>query len=396
MQAAIATPERRRLMLVAALCGAFGVAAWAFYVAAFAATFGQDWTVFFTAVRLYFDGHLASLYDIDRFTALVHARFSLPAAGPHPWLYPPTFLLLLLPFGALSFAASLAAFVIVGAGATVAAMRGATARGWPRWFDAAALLLSPAAALTACLGQNSFWTAALLVGGLRLVPSSPALGGALLGLATYKPQLWPLVPVALVAARRWTALTSAVVTASLLVAASVAVFGLAPWQQWIALMSGGDAYARWTTVGELRGQSVYACIVMLGGPHALGMLAQGLAAAAAVAAVWWIYRRTREADLQLVVLLAATLLATPHVMVYDALLAVVAATLLFERGLVDGSRPGELAIATLLWLSTAFPPVLFRIGLIGPVLTALIVAAALRRGGYSSRICTSSPITRTG
>ncbi|MDE2165970.1 MAG: DUF2029 domain-containing protein [Alphaproteobacteria bacterium] len=396
MQPAIAPSERRRLMLIVGLCGALGVAAGAFYVAAFAATFGQDWTVFFTAVRLAFDGHLANLYDVDRFTALVDARFGLPALGPHPWLYPPSYLLLLLPFGLLPFAASLGAFLVLGAVAAVVAVQSAVVRGWPRWFDAAALLLSPAAALTVALGQNSFWTVALLVGGFRLVPASPVLGGILLGLATYKPQLWLLVPVALVAARRWTALASAAVTAILLVAASVAVFGLAPWQHWIALLSGGGAYARWTTVGELRGQSVYACVVLLGGSRTVGLLVQALAAAAAVGAVWWIHRRMRETDLQLVVLLAATLLATPHVMDYDALLLVVAATLLFERGLVDGFRSGEIAIVTLLWLSTAFPPVLFRVGLIGSVLTALIVAAALRRGGYSNRICTSSPITRTG
>ena len=239
-------------------------------------------------------------------------------------------------------------------------------------------------------------TGGLLVGGFRLLTRRPILGGALLGLATYKPQLWLLVPVALIAGRCWTALASAIAAAMAVVAASIAVFGVAPWRQWIAFMSGaGDTYGRWTAVGEFKGQSIYACVAMLGASHTLAGLLQVFAAAAAAAAVWWVYRRTVETDLRLIVLLAATMLATPHVMAYDAILPVVAATLLFQRNLAEGYRPREATIAMLLWLSTAFPPVLFRIGLVGPILTALVIAVVLQRVGYSSRTWMSSPTTRT-
>lgn len=396
MKPARDTAERRPLILAACLCGALGIAAWAFYFAAFAATLGQDWTVFYNAARLYFEGNVASLYDGDRFTALLDARLGLPATGVHPWLYPPSFLLFLLPLGMLPFAGSLGVFLLLGLGVLLAAFWSLAARGWPRWFDLAALLLSPAAALTVCLGQNSFLTGGLLVGGFRLLARRPIIGGILLGLATYKPQLWLLVPVALIAGRCWTALASAIAAAMTVVAASIAVFGVAPWRQWIALISGaGDTYSRWTAVGEFKGQSIYACIAMLGASHALAGLMQALAAAAAVAAVWWVHRRTAETDLRLIVLLAATTLATPHFMAYDALLLVIAATLLFQRSLADGCRPREVTIAMLLWLSTAFPPVLFRIGFAGPILTALAVAAVLQRVGYSSRTWMSSPTTRT-
>ena len=52
-------------------------------------------------------------------------------------------------------------------------------------------------------GQNTFLSLALFYGGMRLVDRAPAIAGILLGLLAYKPQLFLLIPVALLAARRW-------------------------------------------------------------------------------------------------------------------------------------------------------------------------------------------------
>src|SRR5271168_2780311 len=57
---------------------------------------GTDYMVFDTAVDLASHGDLATLYDGDRFTALLNATFrdSLHEPFPfRPWIYPPQFLL---------------------------------------------------------------------------------------------------------------------------------------------------------------------------------------------------------------------------------------------------------------------------------------------------------------
>ena len=153
----------------------------------------------------------------------------MDVAAKRPWLYPPHFLLLLVPFGVLPFAQSYAAFMAV---TFVAAVAGA----W-RWavtparraFWVAALALAPAASINVIEGQNAFLTAAPLLGGFGLLGRTDLLGGAVLGLLSYKPQFALLVPVALLALRNWRALTAAGVRVGLVVAISAAVFGLDFW-----------------------------------------------------------------------------------------------------------------------------------------------------------------------
>src|SRR5487761_557116 len=114
----------KNLAIAAGLCGVCGVAAWGFYVHALAAGRGEDWFVYYTAIRTYFDGELGLLYDGDRLTALLNARFADWLARPlplHPWLYPPHYLLLLLPFGVLPPLAAGALFLLLGFAAVVAA-----------------------------------------------------------------------------------------------------------------------------------------------------------------------------------------------------------------------------------------------------------------------------------
>jgi alpha-1,2-mannosyltransferase len=154
----------------------------------------------------------------------------------HPRLYPPRFLLYLLPFGLLPPDLSYALFLLVGLAQVVGAMSTVTQSACHRWILTASLALCPAAAITVCLGQNALLTSALLVGGFGLVGRRPMPGGTLLGALTFKPQLWLLVPVALVAAGQWRTLAGAVVVAMLLVLTSLA----SVWQRALARLAGLD------------------------------------------------------------------------------------------------------------------------------------------------------------
>src|SRR5580700_4073796 len=62
--------------------------------------FAQDWTVYYAAGTAFLEGKLALVFDIARFTAF-QLRWA-PAPLPlHPWLYPPDYLLLIVPFALL-------------------------------------------------------------------------------------------------------------------------------------------------------------------------------------------------------------------------------------------------------------------------------------------------------
>jgi hypothetical protein len=367
---------------LAVICGGFGIAAWTLWVWVFGREPAQDWMVFYTAARAYLDGNLPLIFDGESLTAALNQRFASWLGSPlnlHPWVYPPTFLLLFLPFGMLPPAASLTVFLVSGFLAVLAAAWLYAGSGQPRWIVAFSLVLCPAVPFNVMTGQNAFFTSALLVGGFGLLGRYPALAGMLLGVLTFKPQLWLMVPVALVAARQWRALASTAATALLLVLLTLPVFGLEIWRVWLELATGANAaYSAWLTNGRLNGMSVFADVTWLGAPRAVANLAQAVAIAVAAAIVYRVFRRPASPPLQLSALLAATMLAAPHSSTSDAVLLGLAASLFIIAPRRGGAHLAQATLAALVWISPLVnPPSVFRPGSLTPVLILLLLAAII-------------------
>ncbi|MGC2412384.1 MAG: glycosyltransferase family 87 protein [Stellaceae bacterium] len=376
----------RQLVILAATCGSFGVMAWALWVWVFAGEPAQDWMVFYTAARAYFDGNLALIFDGEALTAALNQRFAGWLALPihlHPWVYPPSFLLLFAPFGMLPPFLSLVVFLASGFIALLAAVSLYAGRGQPRWIVAFSLVLCPAVPFNVMTGQNAFFTSALLVGGFGLLTRYPVLGGGLLGILTFKPQLWLMVPIALVAARHWRALAGAGVSALAVALFSLALFGPEIWRVWFGLMTGGDAaYRAWVTSGRLNGISVFACVAWLGAPLAIANLAQWAAIAISAAFVYRAYRRPHPGTLALAILLAATMLAAPHVSTSDAVLLALATSLFVTASGQVAPSPAQLMLAAAVWIIPLFnPPSVFRPGSFTPLLILMLLGAILARIG---------------
>jgi alpha-1,2-mannosyltransferase len=379
----------RALPIMCVICGSLGFLAWAFYGAALSREPFQDWMVFHTTARAYYEGYLASIYDGAWLTARLNERFADWLSWPlplHPWLYPPHFLLLLLPFGALPFGVGMACFLLVTFLGLIAATWCYAHDRTSRALLASSLLLCPATAITVMLGQNAFLTSALLIGGFGMSRNRPLAAGFLLGVASYKPQFWLMVPVALIAARQWRVFAAAVASALGLAAASAAMFGIATWRTWLDLMIvPNDLFQRWVVAGRLNGQSVYACAIWLEASPAIANMAQVSAAILAVAAVYWWFRHRIAEDLQLAIFLAATVLAAPHVISYDAVMLAVAATFALRHALQGSFGRGEMVLAAAMWLSPLInPPSLVRLGVITPLLIALFIAFIGARASLAS------------
>jgi hypothetical protein len=151
---------------------------------------GGDWIAFYGAARAFLDGHLDLIFDGNRLTAFLNSAFSWWLSQPlafRPWVYPPSYLLIVSPFGALPFIASYVIFQLATAGLLAAALGlGPDPRNAK--FLVVSVLLSPAAAFNVVGGQNAFLVSALAVAGFRLIKKRPVAGGALLGVLTIKPQ----------------------------------------------------------------------------------------------------------------------------------------------------------------------------------------------------------------
>ncbi|HXQ51799.1 MAG TPA: glycosyltransferase 87 family protein [Stellaceae bacterium] len=344
--------------------------------------FMQDWAVYYAAGTAAREGKFALLFDFQRFTDYQYATLGPWLIAPphlHPWLYPPPYLLLLAPLSLLPFAASYASFLLATGAAAVAALawRGAgRVMDWPRGLM---LLVFPATFIDALTGQNALLSTALLVGGVRLLERAPAWAGAVLGLLAYKPQLFLLVPVALIAARAWRALAAAALAAAALVLASAAVFSLPSWLLWLDEMAGAEtpAYAAWRADTFLRGYSLDVCASLLGLPGPVAMAAQIAASLAAAASVWWVWRRPGAAEARLAVLLVASIVATPHLQAYDMVPLAAALILMFR---VSGIGLGEFVLFAAVWLLPLLRPFNLPSGaiLVPAVLAALLVYAMAR------------------
>ena len=190
--------------------------------------FGGDFSYYWVASQLALAGHPAAVYDPVRLHAALAALFGLDI-HLH-FFYPPSFLLVVLPFALLPYHASLAVWLLT----TFAAYLWVIRRIAPHFLAVAAAVMFAGAIANFGYGQNGFLSTVLLGGGLLLLDGAPLAGGFLLGLLTYKPHLAVLVPVALLAGRRWRALGAMAATAAGLILASGLILGFEVWQVFLA------------------------------------------------------------------------------------------------------------------------------------------------------------------
>jgi hypothetical protein len=251
---------------------------------------------------------------------------------------------------------------------------------WTGWL---AVLVSPAAVWVVLAGQNTFLSVTFFYGGMGLIDRVPAAAGILLGLLAYKPQLFVLIPVALIAARRWRVLawTSATVVAVSLT--SLAMFGTEVWQAFLASAREGSAVSGADAMFEsLRLQMVtlFAAVRLTGFAPATAQAVQLTGAALSAAVVWLGFRRQGPSEPAIALLAALTFLVSPYTMNYDLLLLMPAVLALFRFALAQGFYPGERLLHPLLWLCPVFVMMLNDCGLpLVPMLIALFAALAFAR-----------------
>ncbi len=275
--------ERRRRVyprIFVVLCVFWGVVGFIFLWANAARNderYGGDFVVYWSAARLAEQGRPEDVYDARELWA--QEKRLVPDSEAFPWHYPPQFLLVLRPFAWLPYWAALATWTILGAGALAVAVYATGARGWAT--PAVSLL---AVGVNVAFGQNGMFTGAILGGGLALLDSRPAIAGAILGLLTYKPHFAPLIFIILLATRRWTALSGAVLSAASLAGLSLVVFGLDTWHAYVDdLRVAADVL--YEPGGWEKMPSLTATLMLLEVPRPATQIAQALWSLAVVAVV---------------------------------------------------------------------------------------------------------------
>ena len=256
--------------------------------------------------------HPVALYAPAQVQAFLHTQ-DAAFKGNYPFAYPPSFLLVIWPLALLGRNASYVIWVL----STLACYLAVVGHGPWRRTIVLLVLLAPATALTVSAGQNGFLTAALMIGGCRLLDRRPVVAGILFGLLSCKPQLGVLIPVALLAARQWRAIAAAAATVLASVVASAAAFGWTMWAHWISALVG-----LFHLVGK-QTQLYHDMPTIAANLHGLGVApgdvqaAQAVTGMLAATAVFLCWRRGSTSRLAAAALQAGTFLATPYAFFYD-------------------------------------------------------------------------------
>ncbi len=311
-------------------------------------------------------GAWARLYDPAVFTAWQEGMF-----GPVMWRvfsYPPTFYPAAQLVALMPYRLALLAW-IAGTGAL---FLWATRRWWPAgagpfWLAA----LTPAALLNVHFGQSGFLLAALWLAIFALLERRPVLAGLLTAAFVAKPQIAVLIPLILALRGQWRAFAVAGVGTTGAVVASVAVYGIEPWRQFIgvalprqaAFVDGASPFADAMTTST---------VAMLRQWH-VGWAA-GWAVHALVAgwALWVVVSAIRDcAAIREVAMLGATatFLVLPYALAYDLIVPAIAAWAIVCDPQAD-RRARWLA-----GIGFVAPQIAYPIGLAaGPVLPLALVA----------------------
>jgi hypothetical protein len=231
-------------------------------------------------------------------------------------------------------------------------------------------------------GQNGCLSGIFLGGGLLLLDRSPWTAGLLLALLTYKPHLAVLVPVALVAGRRWRALLAMLVWSMALFLATTLALGT---HVWVAFISHIFTAIKTLESGGLKifwiMSSAFAAVILGGGGVVSARILQGAAMLSAIIFVIWVWRRKPSPAVCNAALVLGILLFIPYGYVYDlALLALPLAWLGWE-GFTRGWLPGEKTCLVLSWFTPLVLPLLAmttRVQLFPLVLLALMFLVVRR------------------
>jgi hypothetical protein len=345
----------------------------------------RDFISFWGAAQLALAGDPAAAYDQAMLHEVQLATVTFVNGQGMPFPYPPAFLLLVLPFGLLPFAVSLPLW----SAATFAIYFVAVRRMFPQsgWLAAA----FPPVFINAAIGQNAFLTAAIFIGGMLLLRRRPFAAGLLLGCLVIKPQLGLLLPIALLAARQWRAIAGAALSSLGVLAFGAAVFGPAATEAWLAQMPLYVNIGRDGLVGWHKMASVYAALRQAGAGMELAFAGHLLVAAAAALFVWRVWRSDAEPPAKAGILAAATLLASPYVFPYDAVLLVIAFFWLAQRGApaLPLAILWCLPILTMAQMASAQGPV--NVATLVPIGLLILGALQLRASRQASGAATNQP-----
>lgn len=292
------------------------------------------------------------------------------------WVYPPTILLIIAPLALLSYVPAFSLWIFTTACLYLAAVYAIL----PCALTILLALLPSAVITNVSLGQASFLTCALFGFAFLLMDRHPYVSGICVGLLTYKPQLGVFFPLVLVVCGQWRVIAGAIVSALLLCAGSVVVFGPGAWVLFArSLGTHNPATFQPTYSVEVINQTVFGAMHRLGAGVAAAWTVHLTIMLLATALVYVIWRRPVPYSLKAAAFSLGSLTATPYLLIYDLTALSVPVAFLVKDARERGFLPGERLVLMACFLTTfafAYAPV-------APIVVWCLMGLVWRRISYA-------------
>lgn len=343
---------------------------------------GYDFIAFWSASKLALDDDPVAAYDLGRIVET--QRETVPGIlTQHPWHYPPTFLLVVLPFALLPYALSYWVFV----GASLVAYVQTVRRVLPISGGLMLVLAFPGTLLNLFHGQNAFLTTALMGAALLNLQARPWIAGLCLGLLTIKPHLGVLIPIALICGGYWRVLLSATIFTVAFLAFSLLVLGSETLSAFFGRLPQVSSWVIHNQLPQVKMPTLFAETLRLGGPPTLAFGMQAAAALFALGGVIWLWRSTADHALKFAGLCTGSLMVSPYLFDYDLAWLALPIAWFAGYGLREGWRPGERNLLAMLWLAPLLvAPVALAIRFEpAPLLIVVFFMIILRRAWRDTR-----------
>jgi arabinofuranan 3-O-arabinosyltransferase len=330
-----------------------------------------DFSNYWMAARLTLAGKTLDLFSGQE----IYFAHLKEAFGPdydwHNWSYPPHYLLLIAPLGWLGYLPAatvfLAVTLVMFVHAASIACRVLDRLGW--------IFIAAFAIVNVMSIQNGFLTASLVLYGLGLRERRPVLSGIAIGLLTIKPQLGILLPVLLLYEGRFRAIAAAFCAIAVLVAVSIAAFGLEDWLGYVArnLPYQNDVMMRFTGTFVAMMPSTLAALRLLSVDVSIASMIQLAVSMAAFGAYLWSLFALKSGQARAASTVIATFLISPYALHYD--LGAVAVYAAAAYGLARQAEGASFAMIRLCLMVLALLPVcVLPLGAAGAPLAPLILA----------------------
>ena len=311
------------------------------------AIIGIDYADYYATGRMVIDGNIGQIYNMEAHHAVLESLF-----GKIPylleWIYPPTFLLPIVPLSYLPFHVSLAVWLALSFIPAALAVYFLTGK---NKYAPICLLAFPGTFLNIRWGQNGFLTAALFGFGVYFVESNPMLAGVMFGLLTFKPQMAIFPFIILFFTKKWKAFGWSAFFAAAFAVLTGLLFGFQTWIDFFStsLYNAQQLSASWEATNW--GIPTLSTALRVMGLNGWGLtLALTAVAAFAIYCCVRVWKQTQSYSLRLMALVLCLFLSFPYVSLYDFAILGVPFTLLFFETQKNPKRSFSPLLLCLLWV----------------------------------------------